>query len=257
MVNSRGISHIQYADDTVIMLDGRYNSILSLKLILYCFEWLFGLKINFHKSDVYVFGVEQEQKEQIANMLNCRLGDWPMRYLGLPLSDHRLGIQAFSGVVDKMKKILDPWKGRTLFSGGRLVLTNSCLTSLPIYTMGFYLLPKTIHTEMDQIRSNFFWQGDRDEFKYHMAKMDTIYRPRNQGGLGMINTKIMNDCLLDKWIWKIHKGADELWFQLIKAKYLQSGSFFTSCAGTSQFWQGLHKIKHLFKWGGHLPSEGR
>jgi len=65
----------------------------------------------------------------------------------------------------------------------------------------------------------------------------------------MINTKIMNDCLLDKWIWKIHKGADELWFQLIKAKYLQSGSFFTSCAGTSQFWQGLHKIKHLFKWG--------
>ena len=79
-----------------------------------------------------------------------------MRYLGLPLSDHRLGIQAFSGVVDKMKKRLDPWKGRTLSSGGRLVLTNSCLTSLPIYTMGFYLLPKTIHTEMDQIRSNFF-----------------------------------------------------------------------------------------------------
>ena len=65
-----GISHIQYADDTVIMIDGAYNSILSLKLILYCFEWLSGLKINFHKSDVYVFGVDQEQKEHLANMLN-------------------------------------------------------------------------------------------------------------------------------------------------------------------------------------------
>ena len=65
-----GILHIQYADDTVIMIDGSESSVLNLKLILYCFEWLFGLKINFHKSDVYVFGVDQEQKEHLANMLN-------------------------------------------------------------------------------------------------------------------------------------------------------------------------------------------
>jgi hypothetical protein len=32
-----GISHIQYADDTVIMIDGSDRSILNLKLILYCF----------------------------------------------------------------------------------------------------------------------------------------------------------------------------------------------------------------------------
>ena len=151
-----GISHIQYADDTVIMIDGSDSSILSLKLILYCFEWLSGLKINFHKSDVYVFGVDQRQKEHLANMLNCRLGEWPMKYLGLPLSEHRLGVQAFAGVVDRIRKRLDPWKSKTLSSGGRLVLTNSCLTSLPMYTMGFYLLPKTTHVEMDQIRSNFF-----------------------------------------------------------------------------------------------------
>ena len=55
-----GISHFQYVDDTVIMTDGSNSSILCLKLILYCFEWLSGLKINFHKSDVYVFGETQE-----------------------------------------------------------------------------------------------------------------------------------------------------------------------------------------------------
>jgi hypothetical protein len=55
-----GISHIQYADDTVIMTDGSESSILNLKLILYFFEWMSGLKINFHKSEVYVFGVPQQ-----------------------------------------------------------------------------------------------------------------------------------------------------------------------------------------------------
>jgi len=152
-----GVSHIQYADDTVIMIDGSEKSILSLKLILYCFEWLSGLKINFHKSDVYVFGEDQERKEVLANMLNCRLGEWPMKYLGLPIAEHRVGSRAFTGLVDKMRKRLDPWKGRNLSLGGRLVLTNSCLSSLPMYTMGFYLLPKSVHLEMDQIRSNFFW----------------------------------------------------------------------------------------------------
>jgi hypothetical protein len=69
-----GISHIQYADDTAIMVDGFDTSILNLKLILYCFEWMSGLKINYHKSEVYVSGVDQ-QEERIANMLNCKLGE--------------------------------------------------------------------------------------------------------------------------------------------------------------------------------------
>jgi len=36
--------------------------------------------------------------------------------------------------------------------------------------MGFYLLTDEMHGKMDSIRSNFFWQGAGDEFKYHMNK---------------------------------------------------------------------------------------
>ena len=41
-------------------------------------------------------------------------------------------------------------------------------------------------------------------------------------------------------------------------KYMQDGNFFKSkCKGTSQFWQGLHKVKHLFKWGAtHKVGDG-
>jgi len=90
------------------MIDGSESSVLNLKLILYCFEWLSGLKINFHKSDVYVFGVEQSEKENLANMLNCSLGEWPMKYLSIPISPNRLGISAFAGLGGKMEKRLDP-----------------------------------------------------------------------------------------------------------------------------------------------------
>lgn len=46
------------------------------------------------------------------------------------------------------------------------------------------------------------------------------------------------------------KGSTETWYKLLQAKYMPDGDFFKSkSVGASQFWQGLHKIKHLFKWG--------
>ena len=90
-----GVTHIQYADDTVIMVDGSAESIRNLKMILYCFEWLIGLRINFHKSEVFVFGVSQKVKEEMANNLNCVLGELPLKYLGIPISDSHLNISAF------------------------------------------------------------------------------------------------------------------------------------------------------------------
>ncbi|RLN34680.1 putative retroelement [Panicum miliaceum] len=187
----------------------------------------------------------------MANKLNCKLGSLPMKYLGIPVSDAHLGTTAFGGLFEKMNKRLEPWKGKHLSSGGKLTLTNSCLSSLPMYIMGFYWLTGATHSKMDSIRANFFWKGVEKSHKYHMAKWEMVSCPKDQGGLGIINTRLMNDCLLVKWIWKIMKGSEGVWFKLLQAKYMRNGkSFFTSSSrGSSQFWQGLHKVKHLFKWG--------
>jgi hypothetical protein len=54
-----------------------------------------GLKINYQKSETYVFGMDEISSRKIANMLNCKLGELPMAYLGIPLSDTKLGMGAF------------------------------------------------------------------------------------------------------------------------------------------------------------------
>lgn len=78
-------------------------------------------------------------------------------------------------------------------------------------------------------------------------------RPR---GLGITNTCIMNECLLVKWIWKIMQAPDELWFKLLKAKYMTRGGFFRSNnMGGSQFWKGLHNVKHVFRWGAQYRAK--
>jgi hypothetical protein len=54
-----GITHIQYADDTILMTEGDDTSIINMKFILYFFDWLSGLKINYHKSEAHIFGMEE------------------------------------------------------------------------------------------------------------------------------------------------------------------------------------------------------
>ena len=67
-----GISHIQYVDDTVLMIDGSEQSIVNLKLVLYCFEWLSGLKINFTRV-----------KFLFLEFLKGRKNSWPTNWIVL------------------------------------------------------------------------------------------------------------------------------------------------------------------------------
>jgi hypothetical protein len=59
---------------------------------------------------------------------------------------------------------------------------------------------------MDTARANFFWHGPNMKRRYHMAKWDLMTTPKAAGGVGFTDTRVMNKCLLAKWIFKIERG---------------------------------------------------
>lgn len=205
-----------------------------------------------------MLGVDKEEAIKVSHMLNCKLGQLPLTYLGIEISDRKLHKKAGEKVLSKMNNRLDNWRNNLLSTGGRLILVNSCLSSLPMYTMGFYRLSEEIHNKMDSIRARFFWRGASDNFKYHMMKWKAVYRPKDFGSLGVLDTRMMNGCLLSKWFWKISLAKDEIWFRLLKAKYFPTGDCRESRAVRgSQFWKALQKVRHLFQMGAiHKVRDG-
>jgi len=104
-----------------------------------------------------MFMVFLRVRERMANLLNWYLGTLRMKYLNIILtSGHKLCITAFAGIQSKTIKGLDPWKGNNTTSEGKLILTDSCLTSLPIFGLGFYLPPIGAHSKMDSSGQNFY-----------------------------------------------------------------------------------------------------
>ena len=72
--------------------------------------------------------------------------------------------------------------------------------------MGIHLLKDEIHSKMVLHGKIFFKHGLGLKKKYHMVKWDTLMTPKDFGGLGFTNTRVMNECILEKWIFKRERG---------------------------------------------------
>jgi hypothetical protein len=61
-----GLSILQYATDTIIFLEHDMERAKNLMLLMCAFEQLSGLKINYHKSEIFWFGEAKEVREEYS-----------------------------------------------------------------------------------------------------------------------------------------------------------------------------------------------
>jgi len=85
-----GISILQYADDTIIFMEHNFEEAKNMKLLLTMFEQLSGLKINFHKSELFCFGEAKGVQQEYMNIFLCNVGEAPFTHLGIPLHYKRI-----------------------------------------------------------------------------------------------------------------------------------------------------------------------
>ena len=124
-----------------------------MKLLLYAFEQLSGLKINFHKTEIFYFGEAKEFEDQYMRLFGCNTGAFSMRYLDISIHYKKLSNVDWLKVQERFEKRLSSWKGKNLSTGGRLTLINSVLSSLPMYMMSFFEIPKGVLKKLDYFHS--------------------------------------------------------------------------------------------------------
>lgn len=138
------VLNLNFADDTLIFLQADLQMIEALKILLIGFENLSGLKINFSKSEIVPLNLIEEEGQQIAAILGCKLVSLPITYLGLPLHWKKLGINDWNILIGKMEKKLDCWKGKLLSICGRVILLKFVLCDMPIYWLSIFRVPNKV-----------------------------------------------------------------------------------------------------------------
>jgi hypothetical protein len=73
---------------------------------LVVFEQLSGLKINFHKSELFCFDEAQDFATLYAELFGYGQGRFPIRYLGIPIHYRQLTIAEWKLVEERLHKHL-------------------------------------------------------------------------------------------------------------------------------------------------------
>ena len=87
------VSHLLFADNTLIFCKASKDDMTHLGWLLMCFEAIFGLKINLEKNELFLVG-SGDDGEDLAFKVGCKVGSLPSTYLWVLLSNQlRLGTE--------------------------------------------------------------------------------------------------------------------------------------------------------------------
>ncbi|GJV81212.1 RNA-directed DNA polymerase, eukaryota [Tanacetum coccineum] len=221
------LSHLFYADDAVFIGKWDRANVVTIVRMLKCFFLASGLQINIHKSKLMGIGVSHEEVKAAAKIIGCATFTTPFTYLGVKVGISSSRRKSWDDVMDKIASRLSKWKTKTLSIGGRLTLSKSVLTSLPLYQMSMYKAPMGVLHKMESLRSRFFNGVDKNERKIFMI------------------------ALLFKWVWRYLSQGMSLWSRLVSAIHGAKLSFEpTGYSFSSSPWNNI--IREV----GSLSSQG-
>ncbi|XP_026416758.1 uncharacterized protein LOC113312217 [Papaver somniferum] len=84
------LTHMCFADDVLIFFKGTTAAASTLKVALYEFSSYSGLVINNQKTSLFCSAVDDTTLLQITQILDCTVGEFPVKYLGVPLLSTKL-----------------------------------------------------------------------------------------------------------------------------------------------------------------------
>nr|GEV64276.1 RNA-directed DNA polymerase, eukaryota, reverse transcriptase zinc-binding domain protein [Tanacetum cinerariifolium] len=229
-INTVNLSHLFFADDALFIGEWSRSNIVSLTSILDYFHRVSGLKINYHKPNLFGVGVPFDEVISMALITGCNVLSPPFNYLGLPIDCNMALVKSWDHIIGKFSKLITKWKASLLSIGGRTTLISSVLGALGMYFFSLFPMPISVNKKLESIRSNFFWGSDGNIKKIPWISWNSTLTSKDKGGLGIGSLYSLNHALLQKWRWRFLHNPHALWARLIvdiRGPNEDSSSFFS------------------------------
>ena len=132
------------------------------------------------------------------------------KYLGFFIKPLGYRSKDWHWLVQKFENKISLWTHKLLSLGGRLILVQSVLSSIPIYWMGLAPLPVSIFHKLRSITFAFLWVSSGNTHKFHLACWSDLSWPNKYEGWGIKNLHWFSIALGLRNLWKV-LFSDSLW----------------------------------------------
>jgi hypothetical protein len=197
--------------------------------ILQVFEGASGLGCNMVKYQLAPIRCSEEQSALVVTLFLCQKVDFPLKYLGLPLSTSKLPKSAVLPLADQIVDKLPAWKGMMLQRSGRLTLIKTTPCVVPIYSSINISLPGWLIKAIQKILKAFLWFGSDVMHKGKSGvAWSRVQRPLHLGGLGIMDLRLLGIALRARWLWLHYSDPDRSWAVLPPSEDAMTVAFFNA-----------------------------
>ena len=228
--NPTVVSHLQFADDTLIIAEKSWANVQVMRVVLVLFEAISGLKMNFTKSQLIGVNVQGSWLNEAALVLNCKVGNLPFVYLGMPIGGDACQLSFWEPLILRIR---------------------TRLSSMHVYALSFFKAPSGIISFIESILNYFFWVGNDNQKKNSWVDWNSVCLSKEVGGLGVRRIREFNNALLGKWCWRLLVEKECLWYRVLSARYGEEGGRLLDGGGSaSAWWRVIAALRNEVWFGG-------
>lgn len=215
------VSHLFFADDSIIMLKSNQEEADALKEILDIYEQCSGQCINVEKSALmFSNNTSTEARNSVKSNLQIQSENWNAKYLGLPVHVGRSRKQAFTYIKGAMAGRIYGWKERLIAKVGKESLVTAVAQAVPTFAMSCFDLTKSFCHELSALIGNYRWSQQDKENTVHWIGWEKLVKPKAQGGLGFRDMYSFNMAMLSRQAWRLIQNPDTLHARVLKSLLL-------------------------------------
>ncbi|KAK2395425.1 hypothetical protein QL285_057163 [Trifolium repens] len=251
-VDAPKITHLFFADDSLIFCRARKEEATQLLEVLNEYQQASGQQINMNKSEMmFSPNLDNNIQDIFRNIITIPNTTNITKYLGLPTHIGRSKRQIFNFIMDKIWSKVKGWKENKLSFAGRGVLIRAVIQAIPTYIMSCFLVPQHICHQIEKAVCKFWWGGTDTQRKIHWKAKRELFKVKHEGGLGFRDIRLFNEALLAKQVWRLYTMPNSMLARTYKAKYFPNGNVLTASNGNnpSYAWRSICQAKETIKRG--------
>ena len=155
--NGLKISHLIFADDTLLFCRANKGDLDVIQGILVLYENASGQKLNREKTTLFFSKATSEKRKlEIIEKLGVSEVKEDERYLGLPAVVGRNKKASLNYIKERVWNKLQGWKEKLISQAGREVLLKAVVQAILTFVMGCFKLPSGLLNDIEMIIRKFW-----------------------------------------------------------------------------------------------------